>query len=153
VTPARGWLNDQQLATWTAFNRVLARLPAALEPQLQRDGRVSYMEYHVLARLSDQPSWTCRMSALADLAGSELSRLSHLIRRLELRGLVRREPDATDGRYTNAILTDAGQRLLVEIAPAHVDQVRDLVIDSIDDFDFAELERICLRILDRIRAG
>ncbi|GAA3430867.1 MarR family winged helix-turn-helix transcriptional regulator [Kutzneria kofuensis] len=150
MTPTRGWLNEQQLATWIAFNRVLSRLPAALESQLQQDARVSYMEYHVLARLSDQPSRTCRMSALADLANSELSRLSHLVRRLEKRGLVRREPDPSDGRYTNAILTDAGQQLLVEIAPAHVDRVRDLVIDSVEDF--AALERVCLRILDRITA-
>jgi DNA-binding MarR family transcriptional regulator len=151
VTPTRGWLNEQQLATWMAFNRVLARLPATLEPQLQQDGQVSYMEYYVLARLSDQPRWTCRMSALADLANAELSRLSHLVRRLERRGLVRREPDPADRRSTNAILTDAGQGLLDEIAPAHVDRVRDLVIDSVDDL--AALEHLCLRILDRIRAN
>ncbi|HEY0497430.1 MAG TPA: MarR family winged helix-turn-helix transcriptional regulator [Kutzneria sp.] len=150
MTPTRGWLNEQQLATWTAFNQVLARLPAALEPQLQQDGQLSYLEYHVLARLSDQPSRTCRMSALADLANAELSRLSHLVRRLERRELVRREPDPADRRSTNVILTDTGRRLLTEIAPAHVDRVRHLVIDSVDDI--AALERVCLRILDRIRA-
>ena len=64
---------------------------------------------------------------------------------------MRREPDPADRRSTNAILTDAGQGLLDEIAPAHVDRVRDLVIDSVDDL--AALEHLCLRILDRIRAN
>jgi DNA-binding MarR family transcriptional regulator len=42
------------------------------------------------------------MSSLADLANASLSRLSHLVKRLEGRGLVRREPDAADGRITTA---------------------------------------------------
>jgi DNA-binding MarR family transcriptional regulator len=94
------------------------------------------------------------MSALAELSNAELSRLSHLIRRLEQRGLVRREPDPADRRSTNAILTDDGQRLLDEIAPAHVERVRDLVIDPVGSADdFAALERVCLRILGRIRTN
>ena len=48
------------------------------------------------------------MSLLADLVNASLSRLSHLVTRLESRGLVRREPDPEDGRFTNAILTDKG---------------------------------------------
>ena len=83
----------------------MVKLPWALECQLQRDAGLSFIEYHVLARLSENPDHTLRMSVLAELTHASLSRLSHLVKRLELRGLVRREPDPTDGRYTNAILT------------------------------------------------
>ena len=69
------------------------------------------------------------MSSLADLANASLSRLSHLVKRLEERGLVRREPDPADGRFTNAILTDKGFQTLAEAAPGHVADVRSLVID------------------------
>ena len=57
------------------------------------------------------------MSELADITDASLSRLSHLIKRLEFRGLAWREPDPADCRYTNAILTEAGLRLPVASAP------------------------------------
>jgi DNA-binding MarR family transcriptional regulator len=104
-------------------------LPAILGEQLQRDSGLSFVEYYVLAGLSDQPDHTIRMSNLAALANSELSRLSHLVRRLEGRGLVRREPDPSDGRFTHAILTPEGFAHLKEAAPGHVAQVRDAVFD------------------------
>ena len=91
-----------------------------------------------------------RMSELAEVTDASLSRLSHLIKRLELRGLVRREPDPADGRYTNAILTEAGLRLLVSSAPAHVAEVRELVIDALTPGQLRQLRTTSERILQRI---
>ena len=131
TTDAR-WLTPDELETWRALNLLLAKLPAALGAQLHCDSDLSFVEYYVLAGLSDQPNHTLRMSNLAVLANSELSRLSHLIRRLERRGFVRREPDPTDGRFTHAILTGAGLAHLERAAPRHVEQVRRLVFDVLD---------------------
>jgi hypothetical protein len=64
-----------------------------LECQLQRDAGLSFVEYQALARLSENPDHTMRMSELAEVTIASLSRLSHLIKRLERRELVRREPD------------------------------------------------------------
>src|SRR5882757_9790113 len=114
------WLTAAQLEAWQAITLLFALLPAALETQLQRDAQLSYVEYYVLAGLSDQPDHTMRISELAGFTNAEISRLSHLISRLQKRGYVRREPDPTDGRYTNAILTDAGYNHLVAAAPGHV---------------------------------
>jgi len=144
------WLNDEQQDTWRAFNAVMHRLRWALECQLQQDAGLSFLEYHALARLSENPGNTMRMSELAEVANASLSRLSHLIKRLERRQLVRREPDPADGRYTNAILTPAGLRLLTASAPAHVATVRELVIDALTP---AQLRQLCTaseRILQRI---
>ncbi|RVW01460.1 MarR family winged helix-turn-helix transcriptional regulator [Rhodococcus spongiicola] len=125
------WLTADELDTWHALNLLLAKLPAALGAQLQCDAGLSFVEYYVLAGLSDQPNHTARMSNLAVIANSELSRLSHLMRRLEKRGYVRREPDPTDGRFTNAILTDEGLAHLTTAAPGHVAAVRNLVFDAL----------------------
>jgi DNA-binding MarR family transcriptional regulator len=129
------WLTGDEPGTWDALNELLARLPTALGEQLQRDSGLSFIEYYVLAGLSDQPEWSMRMSRLALFANSELSRLSHLMSRLEKRGLVRREPDPTDRRYTCAILTDAGHDVLVEAAPGHVKEVRRLIFDPLTKAD------------------
>jgi DNA-binding MarR family transcriptional regulator len=136
VNPPAGdgprWLTSDELQTWHALSRLVATLPTALGRQLQGDSDLSFVEYYALARLSEEPDRTVRMSQLAILVNAELSRLSHLMRRLEKRGLVRREPDAADGRFTNAILTDAGYALLVEAAPGHVANVRSLVFAALD---------------------
>jgi DNA-binding MarR family transcriptional regulator len=67
------------------------------------------------------------------LASSELSRLSHLMRRLEKRGLVRRASDPADRRFTLAHLTTAGHELAVKAAPMSVEYVRRLIFDVLDE--------------------
>src|SRR5258708_34606286 len=102
------WLSDDEQAAWRAVATFMTKLRWALECQLQRDAELSFIEYHALARLSEDPDHTLRMSELAVVTNASLSRLSHLVKRLESRGLVRREPDPTDGRFTNAILPKTG---------------------------------------------
>jgi len=144
------WLTPAQLDAWHAFTLMLARLPTALEAQLQRDAQLSYIEYYALANLSDAPHHTMRISELAVLTNAEISRLSHLVTRLEKRGFVRRQPDPTNGRYTNAVLTDAGYEHLVAAAPGHVAAVRELVIDALEDSELNALQGIAQRIIARI---
>lgn len=145
------WLDDDEEATWRGLAEVMIRLPWALECQLQRDAGLSFIEYHALARLSEEPTRTLRMSELAILTHASLSRLSHLMTRLEARGLVRREPDPTNGRFTNAILTRAGHAKLVASAPAHVNTVRSLVIDPLSAAELRQLRNAAERMLARIR--
>lgn len=144
------WLSDEERQTWLALTGVLIRLPSALDAQLQRDAGVSHFEYQVLAGLSEAPDRTLRMSVLALLAEGSLSRLSQVVGRLEQRGWVRREPDPTDGRYTLAILTDAGWDKVVATAPGHVGAVRDLVFDPLTKVQHKQLRDIGRRIMRAI---
>ena len=123
------WLTGAETESWLSLVRLMTWLPWSIDQQLRRDSNLGMVEYQVLAMLSTSPERTMRMSALAEVANASLSRLSHLFKRLEGRGLVRREPDPTDGRFTNAILTDKGLPLLAEAAPGHAAHVRSLVID------------------------
>ena len=141
------WLTPDELRTWRSLSLLLARLPAVLGAQLQCDANLSFIEYYVLAGLSDSPDRTMRMSKLAVLTNSELSRMSHLVNRLEKRGLVRREPDPDDGRSTNAILTDAGYAHLASAAPAHVDTVRRSVFDVLTTTEQHALRSIAGKII------
>jgi DNA-binding MarR family transcriptional regulator len=126
------------------------KLQWALECQLERDAGLSFIEYHALARLSEEPDHTLRMSDLAALANASLSRLSHLVTRLEGRSLVRRHPDPTDGRFTLATLTDKGYKKLVATAPAHVATVRELVVDPFSPSELKQLKAACERITAQI---
>jgi DNA-binding MarR family transcriptional regulator len=69
------------------------------------------------------------------------------MRRLENRGLVRREPDPDDGRFRNAILTPEGYAELVKAAPGHVELVRQRVFDSLAETDRRALHRALTKLL------
>jgi DNA-binding MarR family transcriptional regulator len=150
ATKSPRWLSSDEEAAWRAIAQVIVKLPWALECQLQQDAGLSFLEYHVLARLSEDPQHTLRMSELAMLTDASLSRLSHLVKRLETRGLVRREADPADGRFTNAIMTKAGYELLVASAPSHVARVRSLVIDAFSAGELRQLHDSSVRLLARI---
>jgi len=126
----------------------MVRLPAALDAQLQRDAGLSHFEYQVLAGLSEVPGRTLRMSTLAARTHGSLSRLSHVVTRLETKGWLLRAPCPEDGRFTNAVLTDAGYRKLAATAPGHVTTVRKLVIDALTRAQLNQLSTIGHRILD-----
>jgi DNA-binding MarR family transcriptional regulator len=154
-SPTR-WLTAAELDSWLSVVRLMTWLPWSIDQQLQRDSNLGMIEYQVLAMLSESPQRTMRMSSLAEVTNASLSRLSHLVKRLEGRGLVRREPDPTDGRFTNAVLTDKGSRTLADAAPAHVAHVRSLVIDALSPERLRRLGRDADRITARIdtsRAG
>ncbi|MFJ9840540.1 MarR family winged helix-turn-helix transcriptional regulator [Kitasatospora sp. NPDC101155] len=144
------WLTSGELASWMSVVRLITRLPWAIDAQLQRDAELSMVEYMTLAVLSGVPDRTLRMSTLAEHTSTSLSRLSHMVKRLESRGYVRREPDPSDGRFTNAILLPAGVSMLESAAPGHVAYVRHLVVDNLSGERLRRLGQDAERILQRI---
>ena len=147
------WLSRDQELAWRALGSLVHQLRLALECQLERDSDLSFIEYYALARLSEERDHRLRMSELAAATNGSLSRLSHLVKRLEGWGYVRREPDSTDGRSTIAVLTDAGYSKLVASAPAHVAAVRQLVIDEFSAAELTQLRTMCERIAARVEAS
>jgi DNA-binding MarR family transcriptional regulator len=148
--PSVEWLTAAEVHSWLSVVRLMTWLPWSIDQQLQRDSNLGMVEYQVLAMLSDRPERTMRMSSLAEVTNASLSRLSHLVKRLEGRGLVRREPDPADGRFTNAILTDKGFQTLAEAAPGHVAHVRSLVIDVLSPEQLRRLGLAADRIMSHI---
>jgi DNA-binding MarR family transcriptional regulator len=133
------WLTPDEQAAWRQLVALLFRLPSALDAQLQRDAGISNFEYMVLSGLSEADNRTLRMSDLAAMASGSLSRLSHVVSRLEKRGWVRREPCPGDGRYVNAVLTDEGMAKVVATAPGHVEAVRHLVVEALSPQQLAAM--------------
>ena len=144
------WLTAAELESWLSVVRMMMWLPWSIDQQLRRESNLAMVEYQVLAMLSERPERTMRMSSLAVVTNASLSRLSHLVKRLEDRGLVRREPDPADGRFTDAILTDKGFQTLAEAAPGHVAHVRSHVIDVLSPEQLRRLGQAAARIMSRI---
>ncbi|MGO1319335.1 MAG: MarR family winged helix-turn-helix transcriptional regulator [Galactobacter sp.] len=136
------WLNPQERAAWLSLLEISMRMPGELDSRLQREAGMTLFEYHVLAMLSEVEGYTLPMTALSELSYSSLSRLSHVVKKLEARGYVTRRRSGKDARVTVVELTDAGASMLKDLAPTHVADVRDLVFDSLDERDVADLSRI-----------
>ena len=110
------WLDDEQLDAWIRLIAVVELLPGVLDAQLRRDSGLSHFEYLVLAMLSEAPERTLRMTALAARTNATLARLSHVVSRLEDRGLVARRPCPGDRRAGEAeIVVDRPDPWLAEI--------------------------------------
>ena len=144
------WLSPDQLSSWLAVVRLMTWLPWSIDQQLRRDSKLAMVEYQVLAMLSLSPEWTMRMSSLAEVTNASLSRLSHVMKRLEKRALVYREPDPSDGRFTNAVLTEKGFDAISAAAPGHVAHVRSIVVDVLTREQLRLMGRASERIVAHI---
>ena len=147
TTQDPAWLSPEELRVWQALHTVLLLLPIALDRQLQKESQLSLLEYYVLAGLSERASGSARLNEISFLTNAELSRVSHLVTRMEKRGLLRRRPDPEDGRSTNAVLTEEGREHVRNAAPGHVAAVRQLVFDGLGDDGREELGRTVDRLV------
>lgn len=146
-------LTTEEREAWITLTGLLIKLPTALDAAMSKEAGLTFFEYMVLAMLAEEDDGTLRMSALAERTSGSLSRLSHVVRRLEKQELVRREGAPEDRRATNAILTEAGRARVEQAAPAHVNYVRDIVIDGNSADDLRSLARVSHGVLDRLDAA
>lgn len=141
------WLTDEQQQAWRRLVTVLFKVPAAMEAQLQRDAALTHMGYLVLSTLSERDDRRLAMSKLAKQATASLSRLSHVVARLEAQGWVRRERDPEDGRVQIAVLTESGYAKVVDAAPGHAEAVQQLIFDRLTPAQVRQLVKACDSLL------
>ena len=147
------WLSEDELRAWMKLAGVMLKLAPSLDSQLQRDSDLTHFDYLCLAMLSESDDRTLTRSSLANATNASLSRLSHVITKLERRGWVCRNPSPSSRRVTLVRLTDDGWDVLVKAAPGHVETVRSLVFDGLTPDDVAALERVAGHIVERIEAS
>lgn len=140
------WLDEREKDVWLALRRLLWGLSPAIDRQLIRDSNLSGPEYSVLATLSECADGALRSGTAAQELGWERSRLSHILRRMEAKGLVSRTCSADDARGQDVHLTDAGREAITEAAPGHVAFVRRAVFDQLSPADLTVFGAACERI-------
>src|SRR5699024_2858112 len=91
--------SSEELAFWNRVVAIYMGVLPKLERDLQKAGKVSFFEYQVLSHLS-QAAGPMSMTQLATRCNSSLSRLSHVARKLEGRGVLTRTLSEEDKRVT-----------------------------------------------------
>ena len=135
---------------WRRYREVNQLLELAIERQLQRDASMSQSDYAVLVCLSEADSRGLRARDLGAALGWDRSRVSHQVRRMEGRGLVAKAECPEDGRGTIVTLTTAGAEAIARVAPMHVEKVRELLIEALDQNEVRALTEIFERVVTRI---
>lgn len=136
------WLNDDERDAWLFLSSVIFNLPGALEAQLEQDSDLSFVEYMVLAMLSEAPEHRLTMTELARQTNTLLPRLSRVVTRLEKHDYVERTVWAKDRRVSICKLHAAGLKKVQEAAPGHVAEVRRQIFDRLNKRQATQLARI-----------
>ncbi len=121
------WLTDAEFRAWIGYRRMRLLLDAEVTRDLTRESGLSAPDYDVLSALMDAPERSARVTELARRMLWSKSRLSRHLGRMRERGLVERIEDV------GVVLTEAGERAIVEAAPGHVESVRRHFIDLLTD--------------------
>ena len=146
------WLTEEEQRAWRGLLRMTSQLNARANRLLQEEYGISLADYEVLVALSEAPEGRLRVFEVADALAWEQSRVSHQLARMQRRGLITREGCATDARGAFAVLTTVGRATIERAAPAHVEQVRQLVFEELSHAQVSALTEITTRVLDRLAA-
>lgn len=145
------WLSPEEERAWRSLLLVHAHLTGVLARQLAEHD-LALHDYGVLVLLDESEAGERRPYELGELLGVEKTRLSHLLSRLESRGLVVRRRCPTDRRGRVVAITPAGRRKLEEAAPGHVEAVREAFIDRLAPRHLRALAEVAEAVLpERIR--
>lgn len=91
-----------------------------LGARLKRDFALSIAQYEALLSLLQSPGRTLSATKLAGELQYSSGSSTNLVKRLEERGLVRREAGIADARTQQVTLTDAGADLIIRATEQHV---------------------------------
>lgn len=144
------WLTEAEQATWRGVLRMHANLMTAMAQGLKTDSDMSLADFEVLAVLSEAPDAELRARDLRFDLQWEKSRLAHQVRRMEERGLVRRDACVEDGRAPLVCLTEAGRNAIDAAAPRHVARVRELFFDVLSPEQVQVLGEAAAAVLENV---
>lgn len=140
-------LTHHQATAWATYQRMRVQLAGRLNRELSRTVGLSEADFEILIALADSPHESVRALALRCGLEWEKSRLSHQLRRMEERGLVRREQCAEDNRGAVVRVTDAGRRLATDARQIHDQAVQRYVCDVLTAEQLDALDTIAQAVL------
>ena len=139
-------IETERMALWESLLRTVSALLRTFERELQESEGLSLPWYDVLIQLHEAPEGRLRMQALADSVVLSRSGLTRLIDRMEKAGLVRREHSTEDRRGYYAILTEEGQRVILQARPVHHRGIREHFTRHLDDTDVQALRTALTKV-------
>lgn len=147
------WLDQTEMAAWRAFLTTSHLLERRIEAHLKAAAGLTHPQYEILVRLAEAPGRRLRMTELARDVMASKSALTYQVGGLEKAGLVERVTCPSDDRGVLAELTPAGEDLLERVAPAHLEIVRDYLVDRLSRAELLAMTSAMRRTEAALRAS
>jgi DNA-binding MarR family transcriptional regulator len=144
-------LKPQQMRTYFALTEAVSLLQYAVARQLRDEGDLSYVQFEILALLTDAEQ-SLTMTDLADGVVYSRSGLTHQTQVLEEAGLITRRTSSVDKRETIVDITKAGSARVAKVLPGHIQVVNDLLFEPLSDRHVRTLGDIMGRARDHMRS-
>lgn len=119
----------------------MRKINRGMDETLLEVSELTISEFSVLVALSEAEQQKLRLRDLCSALGWDRSRASHQITRMTRRGLVSKTKSLSDARGVLVQITEEGLLRLETAVPDHVESVRRLVFDHMEQSDKASLER------------
>ena len=126
--------------------RRLQQIAVAIFLQETQAFGITPVQYAALQTIANSPLIDQR--TLARAIGLDTSTVAGVVERLEMRGLLVRQPSAQDKRVRQLSLTDAAQQLLAQALPSIL-QAQKLMLDPLSTADRAEFLRLLQTLVSR----
>jgi DNA-binding MarR family transcriptional regulator len=140
-------------ACWRTFLTAHAAAIDRIERDLAEEGLMPLSWYDVLLALYEAPERKLRMHELAHAILVTRGGLTRLVARIEGAGLLRREPDPSDGRGLYAVLTEEGLEALRRTWPTYARGIAEHFGKHLNDAEVEILDRALRRVLIAARKG
>lgn len=121
---------------------------AGLAAELKREHALSIPEYEALLALWHSPDRNLQASRLAQSLLYSSGSASHLMRRLEERGLIERSAPENDGRVVRVALTGDGASAIERATSAHLESLAQVFEPLIGDDEVAPLLAFARKLAD-----
>jgi len=145
-------LEPGQLAAYFALMEVGGLLQHAVEQQLRDEGGLSYIQFQILAVLSEGADGPQRMTDVADRLVHSRSGLTYQIAQLAEAGWVAKTSSPDDERSVMVSLTPEGRTLLDRVMAGHVQVVQRFLLDPLSSEDVASLGDVLGRVRAHMRS-
>jgi DNA-binding MarR family transcriptional regulator len=142
-------MTSRELAIWRTLIDTTTELRRILGADLQ-ESSLSPADYQVLLALSEADVRRLRSSELARTIDWDRSRLSHHLKRMERRRLIRRESCATDSRGAEVILTAEGARVFRRATAPHMRAIKKHFADALTPEQLEALAEILVTLQNQI---
>jgi DNA-binding MarR family transcriptional regulator len=140
-------LSASKQAAWIGFLEAHSVVLKALEADLIANVGLQLSAFEVLSRVAYSDDGRLRMSDVARQALLSQSRVSRLVAELERRGLLERQPCASDTRVVYAAITDAGRALVDRVQGHHVAEIERRFFKELSDDEVEGLAELWPRVI------
>ncbi|WP_205953155.1 MarR family winged helix-turn-helix transcriptional regulator [Pantoea stewartii] len=140
-------LSPREIEVWHAIKIIGEMALSVVGHKIEAQTRLSGADFGVLSRLVDLGNGEMSQRELSDSLGWEKSRLSHHLKRMEKRGLIKRYSE-TSSKGVSVMIEPAGKEAIALARPIHAAIVRKYVLQYVN----ADEKSALLKFAEQLQA-